>query len=65
VRRKPELVNAWLIPWEEDQGLWGIAYDFSDGHQYREHWGGIEETLRVVEERRRDIRRLTPPRPLH
>ena len=29
-RRKPELVSVRVIPWEEQQGLYGLVYEFDD-----------------------------------
>jgi hypothetical protein len=57
-KRKPELVNVRLIPWEYGQGLWGIAQEFDDGVTYSEMWGSIVETRRAVQIRRQDIRKL-------
>jgi hypothetical protein len=50
------LINVRLIPWEEGQGLWGIAHEFDDGVTYNEVWGTIVETRRAVIIRRQDIR---------
>jgi hypothetical protein len=55
-RRKPELVSVRVIPWEEQQGLYGLVYEFDDGETFGEMWGTREETELAAVIRKQDIR---------
>jgi hypothetical protein len=55
-RRKPELVSVRVIPWEEQQGIYGLVYEFDDGETFGEVWGTREETELAALIRKQDIR---------
>ena len=58
-RRKPELISVRVIPWEEQQGLYGLIYEFDDGETFGEMWGTREQAECVADIRKQDIRRLS------
>lgn len=42
--------RIWVIPWEEDQGLYGVAYEFTDGGSACDEVGSKAEARAVVAE---------------
>jgi hypothetical protein len=54
-RRKPELVSVRVIPWDAQQGLYGLLYEFDDGETFGEMWGSREETELAAAIRKQDI----------
>lgn len=42
--------RIWVIPWEEDEGLWGVAYEFTDGGSACDEVGSKVEAQAVVDE---------------
>ena len=55
-RRKPELVSVRVIPWDGQQDLYGLFYEFDDGETFGEMWGTREETELASHIRKQDIR---------
>jgi hypothetical protein len=58
-RRKPELVSVRVVLWEENQGLYGMVYEFDDGETFAEVWGTREQTELAADIRKQDIRPLS------
>jgi hypothetical protein len=54
-RRKPELVSVRVIPWDVQQGLYGLFYEFDDGETFGEMWGTREECELAAAIRAQDI----------
>jgi hypothetical protein len=52
---RPRLIAVRLVPWELDNGVYGIACEYSDDIEHRERWGTKEETEIAVALRERDI----------
>lgn len=55
-RKKPELIDARIIQWDSEQGLFGIMTVFDDGVVEKEPWGDIRATQLALIIRRQDIR---------
>jgi hypothetical protein len=61
-RKKPELVDVRVIPWNDGRGLFGIETVFDDGVVEREVWGDLGHTQLTVALRRLDIHHVRSPR---
>jgi len=61
-KKKPELVEVRVIPWDRERGLFGILTAYDDGVVEREAWGDLVYTELTVALRRKDIRRVISPR---
>jgi hypothetical protein len=61
-RKKPELVDVRVIPWDEMRGLYGVMTFFDDGVVEREYWGDLAHTRLTVALRRLNIRSVASPR---
>ncbi|MPZ38822.1 MAG: hypothetical protein GEU95_12310 [Rhizobiales bacterium] len=55
MRRRPQLVDVRLIPWEMNCDLYGIACEYDDGETVREVWGTYGETMIAVSVRKKDV----------
>ena len=55
MRKRPQLVDVRIIPWEMSGDVFGIACEFDDGVEAREKWGTLEETLQAAMLRKQDI----------
>ena len=42
------LVRAWMVPWEIDEGLYGIAYELGEGKHGADLIGTKSEAERIV-----------------
>jgi hypothetical protein len=58
-KRKPELVGVRVIPWDLQQGLFGLVHEFDDGEHVCEVWGSWEETEVAAAIRMQDIRPMS------
>ena len=55
MRKRPQLVDVRIIPWEMSGDVFGIACEFDDGVEVREKWGTFEKTLQAAMLRKQDI----------
>ena len=55
MRKRPQLTDVRLVPWEMDSDVYGIACDYDDGVYTRERWGTYGETIIAVSIRKKDI----------
>jgi hypothetical protein len=62
LKKKPELVDARVIPWDDERDLFGMMTVFDDGVVEREAWGDLAYTQVTVALRRLDIRHVRLPR---
>ena len=46
--RSRELTDAYVIKWEFDQDVWGVALKFSNGDQHNYHVGSYKEAMREM-----------------
>jgi len=47
----PRIECAWVVPWEEDEGIYGIGWDLDQG------WSGGDR-IGTKEEAERELRRI-------
>ena len=43
-----ELTDAFVIKWEFDQDLWGVAVEFANGDRHNYYVGGYIEAMREM-----------------